>query len=1027
LTIVCWLARLRWGALDDSNEVSLRGGFLEWIFGDVLGYATIAIAQDGRWELVAASAGGSADAAIGWFEEGKRHVAVPIELAGADQFLEHAKGRARTPIQRGWDDANATPESRWVLVSNFRETRLYAKRHGQAAYELFRLEDLAVREGMLRFVALLGRDAILGGPSLDQSPLGRMLLGSERAEQDVTARLYSQVRRVRARLLAELRREHTSVPADELVSKAQTILDRLLFVAFAEDRQLLAAGTLARAFSRRPVWGELLAVLRSVDETLCRDIAALSVSDQMCAELGKLCDEDFHDDVSIDVLGHIFEQSITDLEQLRERDAIPPLAELPGPRAKLSKRKVEGIFYTPPFVTNYLVRATLGRAIAEAWTRAGGDQVGDEAQRIAAWQAYQAELRRLRVLDPACGSGAFLLAAFRALAHEFDRVNRALAELRGQARTSPFDLSKTVLNENLFGIDTSGESVEITKLSLWLETAERGKPLTFLDRNIRQGNSVVTDPHVDPWAFDWGAGHDRRWREGFDVVLGNPPYVRHERLGAYKDHWSRSFQVYEGTADLFVYFFERGLRQLEPGGRLGFVVSNKWLRGGYAEKLRELVANQCTIESIVDFGHAPVFRDADAFPCIIVLRNQAPPPDHEVSVTQYPREQLGKELLASYVETHAYPLPQRTLGKPGWSLEPPAARALLEKLRANGLPLAHYTSLEPYRGVVTGCNAAFLIDQQTKDRLCREDPSSSAILKKYLRGQDIARWSPEWDQRWMIFTRRGISIDQYPAVKSHLEAFRAQLEPRPKDHAGTWPGRKPGRYAWYEIQDSIDYYEQFDRPKLIYQEIQFHPRYALDRTGLYTNNKAFFIPTEDLWLLAVLNSPAMWWHNWRYLVHMKDEALSPAGDKMVHVPIPRPSAEQADAVVAHVESIVQLTRTASEANAGVLDVLRMQWNLDKPGQALADFSSLGGDEFVREVTKRREQGSARLTRSALADLRQLYDAEAPHVIDTRARILTLEREIAAAVHAAYGLDEADLALLRATAPPRMPLAWHAVH
>jgi len=1072
-TIKVWLGHLSSGALDDTKEVSLHGGFLERIFCDVLGYATMAMAKEGKWELVAEKTvlfGGAADGAIGLFERGKSHVAAPIELKGASQFLEHAKGRSLTPIQQGWDYANKTPESRWVIISNYRETRLYAKSHGQAAYELFRLEDLGHEQGFLRFVALLGRDALLGGPSIDESPLAEMLLASERTEHEITAKLYSDYRGIRARLFAELRRKHSNMTATELLTMTQTILDRLLFVAFAEDRQLLPTNTLAKAcdhrdpYNPRPVWQNLLAIFRSIDKGNPRlgipayngglfrsleDIEELEVSDQMCAEFKTFGAYDFHEDVSVDVLGHIFEQSITDLERLREEaeqseiDGTPPPAELPGTRKPPTKRKVEGIFYTPPFVTNFLVRETLGLAMAEAWERAGGNQVRKKDERIAAWEAYQNQLRRLRVLDPACGSGAFLVAAFDALAHEFERVNRALAEVRDQGQTSIFDLTKTLLNENLFGIDKSGESVEISKLSLWLKTAERGKQLTFLDRNIRRGNSVVSDSHVDPWAFDWGAGRvaldflepappegedgeaiDARWRDGFDVVLGNPPYVRQELLGAYKEHWSRSFQTYDGSADLFVYFFERGLRQLKPGGRLGFVVSNKWLRGGYAERLRELLAKEYTVESIVDFGHAPVFPDADAFPCIITLRRQAPAPDHALNVTQYPREQLGKELLASYVETHKFPLPQQTLGKKGWSLEPPAAQALLEKLRRKGVPLAEYAALKPYRGVVTGCNAAFLIDQVTKEKLCREDPNSSAILKKYLRGQDVARWSPEWGQRWMIFARRGISIDQYPAVKSHLQGYRAQLEPRPNDYQGRgWPGRKPGSYKWYELQDSVDYYEGFEQPKILYQEIQFHPRYALDRSGLYMNNKAFFLPTEDPWLLAALNSPAMWWHNWRYLVHMKDEALSPAGDKMAHVPVPRPSAAQADAVASHVETIVELTRTASEASAGVLDVLRMEWNIDKPGQALNDFSARGSDEFVREVKKRRKRGSPRLTPAALADLRSLYEDAAPGVIDKRARILTLEREIAEAVHAAYGLDQTDLALVRATAPPRMPPGW----
>lgn len=1064
-----WLDHLARGTLDDTKEVSLHAGFLERVFGDLLGYATMATAQSGHWHLVAektVQSGGSADGALGFFSKGQARVLAPIELKGASQFLDHAKGRSLTPIQQGWDYANKTPESRWIIVSNYRETRLYSKAHGQAAYELFRLEELATEPGFLRFRALLGRDALLPASLGEESPLSQMLVASERTEQEITAKLYSEFRKIRATLYTELCRVHSNRPPALLLGLAQTILDRVLFLAFAEDRQLIPAGTVARAFEHRdpyhprPIWQNFVAVFKSVDKGnpalqipaynggLFHDnpeLDGLEVSDEACRELKKLGDYDYGEDVSVDVLGHIFEQSITDLEQLRleataEPDAFTTSAT--GTQKKPSKRKREGIFYTPPFVTSYLVRETLGRSIAEAWERASAGRGATKKDRIATWEAYQNELRKLHVLDPACGSGAFLVAAFDHLAHEFERANRALAELRGQ-QASLFDLNKTVLNENLFGIDKSGESVEITKLSLWLKTAQRGKLLTFLDRNLRQANSVVSDEHLDPHAFDWAKGqlardflepdapseHEAeqvvaRWREGFDVVIGNPPYVRQELLTAYKDHWKSTYSTYDGAADLFVYFFERGIAQLKPGGRLGYIVSNKWLRGGYAERLRAMLARDLTIESIVDFGHAPVFPDADAFPCIIVVRKAPPPPDHEIQVTLYPREELGKELLASYVESHRFGLGQAQLGASGWSLEPSGVQALMDKLRRGGIPLAQYAKVKPYRGVLTGCNEAFLVDQATRDRLCREDPRSAEVLKKYLRGQDIARWAPEWAGLWMIFARRGIDIDNYPAIKAHLEQFREALEPRPKDHAGTdWKGRKPGSYKWYELQDAVDYYELFEKPKIVYQVIQFYPAYAIDRTQVYTNDKGFFLPTEDPWLVGVLNSPAMWWHNWRFFVHMKDEALNPAGDKIVHVPIPTPTSEQAAFVATAVEAVTALTRGARDAELAVLDVLRVEYGVETTGQLLDDFSALGVEAFVREVAKRRPKKGGKLSPSGLKALRALYESEAPGILSQRARILDHERTIADAVHAAYGLDTADLALLRATAPPRMPPGW----
>jgi hypothetical protein len=395
-----------------------------------------------------------------------------------------------------------------------------------------------------------------------------------------------------------------------------------------------------------------------------------------------------------------------------------------------------------------------------------------------------------------------------------------------------------------------------------------------------------------------------------------------------------------------------------------------------------------------------------------------------VQVTRYPREQLGKDNLASYIESHRFDLPQSKLGNVGWTMAHPSERALLDKLRERGVPLSEYSGIKPYYGIKTGCNEAFLIDQATKDRLCCEDPRSAQVLKKYLRGRDVSRWSSPWDGNWMIFARRGVEIERYPAIKSHLERFRPQLEPRPRSFGGNdWLGRKPGAYKWYEIQDSVDYFPLFEAPKIVYQVIQSHPRYAIDGDGLYTNDKAFLLPTGAPWLLAVLNSPAMWWHNWRYLVHMIGEALTPAGDKMIHVPVPRPTDQQSDQANDTVQRIVDLTRNVNEAVAATLDVLRVEWAVDAPSQALSAFDSLASDAFVGEVKKRRRKDAGRLSPRALLELRKLFEAEAQSLIEKRAEILGLESVLADLVHAAWGLDAGDIAVLRETAPPRMPPGW----
>ena len=177
-------------------------------------------------------------------------------------------------------------------------------------------------------------------------------------------------------------------------------------------------------------------------------------------------------------------------------------------------------------------------------------------------------------------------------------------------------------------------------------------------------------------------------------------------------------------------------------------------------------------------------------------------------------------------------------------IEPPEVGALLEKIRRVGVPLADYAGTKPYRGVLTGFNEAFLIDTDTRNGLVAADPGCAEIIKPYLRGQDINRWAASWASLWMIFTRRGIAIEQYPSVLAHLQRFRAQLEPRPADWKGDpedWGGRKVGTYCWFEIQDSVDYWEAFLQPKIIYQVIQYNCSYCIDTVGRLSNDKTFMI------------------------------------------------------------------------------------------------------------------------------------------------------------------------------------------
>ena len=273
----------------------------------------------------------------------------------------------------------------------------------------------------------------------------------------------------------------------------------------------------------------------------------------------------------------------------------------------------------------------------------------------------------------------------------------------------------------------------------------------------------------------------------------------------------------------------------------------------------------------------------------------------------------------------------------------------------------------------------------------------------------------------MIFTRRGVDIDSYPAVKAHLSMYRDQLEPKPSGWDGPdWPGRKSGSYQWYETQDPVEYWQLFDSPKIIYQVIQFYPNYSLDLEGKLSNDKTFFIPTSDLYILGVLNSAVLWWHNWRFLTHLKDEALSPMGYMMEDLPVASPTVEIRDIMEVTVARLIEIAKVKQSVQRDILDWLQVQHGISEVSSKLGNSIALGSDAFVAEVQKAR--GKKNLITAA--GLRSLRDEHAHTIEPARllaAEALQLEYRLHDLANEAYGLTSEEVGLMWDTAPPRMPI------
>lgn len=547
-----------WADLADQGhlrqkETALDAEFLQKVFGEALGYRSISESpQDYHREKNPTVPGaGTADGALGLFVSGQN---VPpsaiIELKGADADLDTDKFNGRTPVQQCWDYLNQLPDTQWGIVSNYVTIRLYHKGSPARAYEEFTVADFRDPTRLKQFYYVFERLGLIG-TKVSEPRARKLLKRTQEQQREVGDRLYNYYADQRALLIEELI-ERRGMAQDVAIHVAQRLLDRIIFMAFCEDRGLLPekliestwrnVPPLARATN--PRWRNFLDAFHAIDKGhealdlptgynggLFRHdplVDELDLNDRWADVFKNIGGYDFREEgeINVDVLGHLFERSITELEKLRVvglfgaqrangNGAAAAAAEMP----KSAERRRFGTYYTPPQFTRLIIEETVGKLLAERV-----DLLADLQSRVAA-------IRTLKVVDPACGSGAFLIAAYERLEDAYEEVARQmriagrLAEAAELTRAYP----DYILSDNLFGVDLSAEAVEITQLALWIRSARKGRALSDLSHNILQGNSLIRDPAVHPRPFDWRASFPQVFSSpagGFDAVIGNPPWER---------------------------------------------------------------------------------------------------------------------------------------------------------------------------------------------------------------------------------------------------------------------------------------------------------------------------------------------------------------------------------------------------------------------------------------------------------------------------------------------------------------------
>ncbi|MBW6479642.1 MAG: Eco57I restriction-modification methylase domain-containing protein [Bacteroidales bacterium] len=432
------------------------------------------------------------------------------------------------------------------------------------------------------------------------------------------------------------------------------------------------------------------------------------------------------------------------------------------------------------------------------------------------------------------------------------------------------------LNGDLFNLTNQTLLFEKSKKEL-ADWNFKVKELTQKIQKIEAELEEVKTNKIYEDAFEWRFEfpevlNDEGDFVGFDLVIGNPPYIRQEAFSNIKFYLESKFQTYNGTADLYVYFVERGLSILNNNGTFIYILPNKWMRAGYGDKLRAWI-KQFEINFIIDFGDLPVFDEATTYPCLWSINKQTQETTNFISAKIETLDFVDG--LEKYIDYKKFFVNQNLLEESGWSLSGSNVQELLKKIQSKGIQLGKLVQGKFFYGIKTGFNEAFVIDQGTRAKLIAEDPKNAEIIKPLLSGKDVKRYQTPHSNKYLLLMRRGIEINNYPSILAHLSRFESKLK------------AKAGSGIWYELQASPGDSSKFEENKIIYPDISKDSNFTLDEGKHYSLNTIYNIGSSSLGLLGYLNSKLFLFYFRSISNSIRGGYLRFFTDYMINCPIPK--------------------------------------------------------------------------------------------------------------------------------------------
>lgn len=602
-------------------------------------------------------------------------------------------------------------------------------------------------------------------------------------------------------------------------------------------------------------------------------------------------------------------------------------------------RKAKGAFYTPREIVDYMCRESLRLYLAE---KLGEDNrkekilnlLLDKKEHEFDYKNDRAELNpyktrliealdNLKIIDPACGSGAFPMGILQILVSTYARLD---------GRLDSYKTKKGIISENIYGVDIEPTAIEISRLRVWLSlvvdielknSADNSgiEPLPNLDFKFICANSLIPLKENSQLSLFDNAGFEKSLKslqeqyftskpsekkklqgefqkllgrnifnsnrtgiserqqqlesyqpfdsenvcgffdihfmftlDGFDIVIGNPPYVQLQSNGGQLANMfkNQGFKTFKRTGDIYSLFYENGINLLRNNGYLTFITSNKWMRAGYGQSTRSFFAEYNPV-TLIDIGSG-VFESATVDTNILIIQK-----------AKNSQKCLAADLsktkdIKTFNDISFVTL--TNLSPESWIITSNIEQRIRAKIKARGTPLKDW-DVQIYRGVLTGYNEAFIIDGKKKDELIKEDPKSAEIIKPILRGRDIKRYKGEFADLWLIatFPALKLNIDKYPVIRDYLKSFGKKLHQTGEEfideNGQKGKSRKKTGNKWFETQDQIGYYKEFEKEKIVWKRIGSVLRFQFDSKNALCLDSTCFLTSkkQDIkYLLALMNS-----------------------------------------------------------------------------------------------------------------------------------------------------------------------------